>query len=731
MAKERALKEFAPYQGRYTYYERVSSPTAVRALVDRLLEEKPAYVAVDTETHYVPLRKAPQAITVWIKGSKNNAPFGVSLFYIDAKGEKHGYWVDNNLQLLAPFLTYPGIAKVFHNAKYDLQMLKNISLEVEGRIYDTMIMIQLIDEELECNMPRGRKRRSRKLKDLAFHFLGHDAHDLEDAVREARHVIAFNKRGKVSEVSYKDVQDVLPDLMRDYAIADTEYTYLLFEIFGKEIQAQNLQNPYNVDINATMAIIDIERAGVLVDQEAMAEDDKALTSLIEALHARAGAIVGRTYNPNADAELVEAFATLGVTWRWYTDKGNYATDKKIMKNLIADNQGTAVADLAETILQYRKANKLLSTYVKGIRDYIQEDGRIHCTYWVTGDDKDDKKQGTKTGRLASSNPNMQNIPKKPITLTVLGKEYVFRPRRYFVADPGYVMVFMDADQEEYRLLAHYGNDSAFREMVHKGWDIHKGAATMIFDVAYEDVTEDQRNTAKTINFALVYGLGTAAFANALGYRIDEDLLRAGTRWLYKQRQAFEYPPYNEGITLANVYEGLSAEDMPDDETMQGVAYFFSEAVQEGLRVASTKKRDYFAKFPGIKQFVKKASQVAASRGYVIMWDGRRRHFKNPEKDAYKAPNSIIQGGCGGILKSKLAQSKEMLGAFKSFMFNNVHDEIGYMVKIEELYIVLALREMLQDLPFSVPVTWGLEWGFDWGHKHEVNSWEEIAEQALA
>jgi DNA polymerase-1 len=295
-------------------------------------------VAVDTETYYNPDMVAPQSICKWINGARNNCPFGISLYYKRLDGIEIGWWT-HDIKGLSPMLLDTSIAKVFHNSKYDLQMLKNIGVEVAGQIWDTMIMIQLIDEEFVCQMPPDENgevhfKKSKKLKNLAYHFLGDDAHELEDLVKEYRHILASNQGKGLEEISYKDVEDANPDLMKDYAIADTEFTYKLYHIFQPMLMEQDLGRAYEVDMNATLAIIDVEREGYYMNREAMQQDEKKLQSILNDRSNAIYGICGYQFNINSDAELVTAFEKLGLQWKWFTEKGELCTDKNTLKEII-------------------------------------------------------------------------------------------------------------------------------------------------------------------------------------------------------------------------------------------------------------------------------------------------------------------------------------------------------------------------------------------------------------
>jgi len=294
------------------------------------------------------------------------------------------------------------------------------------------------------------------------------------------------------------------------------------------------------------------------------------------------------------------------------------------------------------------------------------------------------------------------------------------------------------------MLAHYGNDKAFMDLIHKGYDIHKGTASLLFHVPYEEVTDDQRSKGKTTNFGLVYGLGNASFAKALGHDIDESIYRTATKYLYEKYRPWDIMQYREPVCYVMTAEQAIAEldekiitriakeqkiedvNKYREELIKAIEYFFSEPIKEAILDAQKTKNDYFNRFPGIKQFIKEAKDVASKRGYVKTWVGSRRHFRDPARQAYMAPNAIIQGGCGYVMKIKLVEVNNYLksqGA-KSYLFNSVHDEIGVMIFKDEQHLIPEINRLLADLPFRVPISWGVEWGYNWAEKQD---YEEVVD----
>lgn len=671
------------------------------SLLKSIKELKPEVIAVDTETYYNPLNK--DAFVVEIKGGLNNEPFCATV-YFEHEGQEFGFFIEDR-QVMKTILEDPTTTKLFHNFKFDYHMLLNIGITVAGPIEDTMIMINLIDEEHRCKMPAGNMAESKKLEDLAFHYLDEDAHESSRVIKEHKRQLALDKGVKASEISYKDIYDAYPEDMKRYAINDVKYAYKLRNIFLMDIAGQVLYKPLRLDIEATLAIIDIERRGILVDQDRVENDKERLQKLHEQvvndIHIACGF---SDFNLNSNRELADMYTRLGVHWVWHTDSGEYDVAKPTLKK-IKDKYSDEPAIIAVTdyILEYRAIEKLMTTYI----DYkIHHDGKVHPNYWVIGDDFG--KGGTVTGRLSSSDPNMQNIPKSSINIR--GEE--FNMRKHFIADEGFIIVSMDASQQEYRLLAHYGKDQDFMDYVHAGKDVHTATASMVYNVPYEEVTKEMRNRGKTTNFALVYGLGNASFAKSLGYDLDEELYRQATKYLYAKYKPWDLPPYKQLVDEEGIINGTSG------ELRKCVEYFFDPEVKAMIQDVATIKKEYFSQFPGINEFLKACKNAARRRGYVKTWVGRRRHFKDPQKDNYKAPNAVIQGGCSDILKSKLWECYNFLKDYKSCIINNVHDQIDFMIHESELELIPKLNALLTDTRdmFRVPITWDIEFGKTWGDR---------------
>lgn len=206
-------------------------------------------------------------------------------------------------------------------------------------------------------------------------------------------------------------------------------------------------------------------------------------------------------------------------------------------------------------------------------------------------------------------------------------------------------------------------------------------------------------------------------AGALGHVFDKQAVKDAQFYLYKFFKPWEIPPHRP-LSIFPVEKALQKVDPTDERMLHCVRLYFSEEAQTGLMDAKTRKAQYFSQFAGISDFIKQATELARKRGWVKTWDGRKRHFKNPKEESYKAPNAIIQGGCGSMLKVKLPELAKILEGSNSFICNLVHDEVQFDMDKADLHLLPKLNECLCDLPFIVPISWDIEYGYNWGNKFE-------------
>ena len=400
-----AIRNYPEYKSTHDNYLYVED---VDKTIDKILEDcnasKNKVIAVDTETYY---DASNTGVIKFIQGNPNNVPFCVTLYCNDT-----AYYISKDLDKLKRLFSNDAPLFVYHNHKYDRHMLANIGIEIPiDQIGDTMLMIHLINEEFMCNTPDGTKVKSKKLKDLAYHFLGKDAHDLENLVGEYRAIKGLHNKaegidGGKNGVSYKEVEELNRDLMKDYACADVDFTYHLYMKFVPEITRQDLWDAYALDKGASDAVYKMERRGVKIDKEyytKLYEDyGKDLEKLDKELSDATGI---EDFSADKDADIVKAYSKLGVVWAWKTEKGQDRTDKKVLDGIARQfNSNEAIVSLTEKILLRRDTAKIRDTFVKNMLEFCQADGRVHPDFNICPNDY--SSGATRTGRLSSSNPKV-------------------------------------------------------------------------------------------------------------------------------------------------------------------------------------------------------------------------------------------------------------------------------------------------------------------------------------
>lgn len=398
-----AIRDYPVYVSKHSNYIYVDDVDKAIETILKVCEEDPNHlIAVDTETHY---DENVKGVIKYIEGKPNNAPFCTTLYCGGT-----GYYISKDLGKLKKLFDSDIPLFVLHNHKYDRHMLANIGIDMDiNQIGDTMLMIHLINEEFECNTPEGTKKKSKRLKDLAYHFLGKDAHELEDLVSEYRAIKALHnkqegKDGGKAAVSYKEVEELNRDLMKDYACADVDFTYHLYLKFIPEIKRQDLWDAYALDKKASDAIFKMERRGVKIDKpyyEKLYEDYGIELENIDKELARRTGI--EEFSADKEVDIVDAFSKLGVIWAWKTESKQNKTDKKVLDVIIKQfAYNKDIVELAELILKRRDLSKTRDTFIKNMLDYCQADGRVHPDFNVCPNDY--SSGATRTGRLSSSNP---------------------------------------------------------------------------------------------------------------------------------------------------------------------------------------------------------------------------------------------------------------------------------------------------------------------------------------
>jgi DNA polymerase-1 len=377
------------------------------------------------------------------------------------------------LNILRERLEDDHIPKIGHNLKFDISFLKREGIAVSGMLYDTMIASYLLNP----NKP------NHNLEEVAFEFL---------SFRKKTFPEIIGKRSSFAEVPIMDATD--------YAAEDAALAYELKDILFPRLEEEGLFELYrDIEMPLIDVLIDMEMAGFMIDEERLKDMSKELERELESIQKRIFFLAGEEFNINSPKQLSRVlFQSLGLKPGKKTKTG-FSTELSVLEDLAEFHE------LPREILNYRSLSKLKSTYTDVLPGLINPDtGRVHTSFNQTV---------TATGRLSSSEPNLQNIP-------VRG-EWGRRIREAFIAGPGNLLISADYSQIELRILAHLSGDEKLIEAFLADTDIHSRTASEIFGVDTSAVTQEMRRVAKTVNFGVVYGISPFGLAEALNISKEE------------------------------------------------------------------------------------------------------------------------------------------------------------------------------------------------------------------
>lgn len=379
------------------------------------------------------------------------------------------------LAQLRPWLEDETAAKLGQNIKYDSHVLANHGITVRGYRHDTLLQSYV----LEAHRPHS-------LESLAERHLGRKGLAYEDVCGKGVHQIPF-AQVDIAQAS-------------EYSGEDSEMTLAVHQVLWPQIEAEpGLRFVYEkIELPTSALLTRIERHGVLIDAGLLARQSRDLAERMVALEQQAHALAGQPFNLGSPKQIGEIlFAKLGLPVKKKTASGAPSTDEEVLAELAADYP------LPARILEYRGCAKLKSTYTDKLPQMINPaTGRVHTSY---------AQAVAVTGRLASNEPNLQNIPIR----TPEGR----RVREAFIAPPGSKIASADYSQIELRIMAHISGDEGLTRAFAQGLDVHRATASEVFAVALDEVTDAQRRYAKTINFGLIYGMGAFGLAQALGIEL--------------------------------------------------------------------------------------------------------------------------------------------------------------------------------------------------------------------
>ena len=540
--------------------------------------------------------------------------------YIDAPAQLD---LAETLSLLAPLLSSAEHKKVGQNLKYDRSVLLNHGITLEGIAFDTMLESYVLDSTGKHNMDT-----------LALKYLGHQCISFEDIAGKGKKQLTFN------EISIKDAAP--------YAAEDADVTLRLH----LELQQQLQKTPAlltvlnEIEMPLLAVLSDIERGGVEIDSQLLGAQSVEIAKRLLELETLAYEEAGKPFNLSSPKQLQTIlFEELNIPVIKKTPKGAPSTAEEVLQEL------ALTYALPKLIIEHRGLSKLKSTYTDKLPLMVNEKtGRVHTSY---------HQAVTVTGRLSSSDPNLQNIP-------VRSKEGR-RIRQAFRAQPGYKIVAADYSQIELRIMAHLSQDEGLLSAFSMGKDIHKATAAEVFSVALDDVTTDQRRSAKAINFGLIYGMSAFGLAKQL----------------------------NIGRQDAQIYMDR-----------------------------------YFSRYPGVLTYMEETRLLANEKAYVETIFGRRLQLPNInakngmlKKAAERAAiNAPMQGTAADIIKKAMINMAQWVkqkpeGTVQILM--QVHDELVF--SIQEQYVAtytVEIQEIMANAAkLDVPLIADAGIGDNWDEAH--------------
>ncbi len=541
----------------------------------------------------------------------------VSHRYLGVPDQLEKSWV---LKKLKPILEDPSFKKFGHNIKYDLIVLKNESIDMVGIAFDSMIASYILDPS----------KRNHGMDDAALEILNHQTIHYKDVVGTASKEIGFDQ--------------VEIEKATEYAAEDSDITLLLTKALEQRLKGETLELFNNMEMPLIEVLADIELKGVLIDNNHLSKLSEMMAKDLRNFEREIHELAGEEFNINSPKQLaVILFEKLKLPVIKKTKTGP-STDMSVLEELSQHHE------LPEKIVSYRQRGKLKSTYVDALpKETVPKTGRVHTSFNQTI---------AATGRLSSSDPNLQNIPIK----SDLGKEI----RKAFIAPKGYQLLSADYSQIELRILAHLSSDEFLIKAFKKGEDIHTRTAAEIFGVALKEVSESDRRMAKAVNFGIVYGL--SAFGLSRQLKISP----------------------KEAKTFIEQYFDL----------YKGVKQFMDDTIKSAAELGYTKTlMNRIRYLPDINS---RNKQVRAATERIAI-------------------NSPVQGSAADLIKLAMIRIHQQLHELKleSRMILQVHDELLFECpKSEQKQMeTLVKKEMEGVFKLKVPLVIDMGWGNNWNEAH--------------
>lgn len=593
-------------------YKLIENETEAKELADFLLTNK--IFSLDTETTSI------EALDAKLVGlSFSTEDFRAWYVPVSRETEK----AKKILDIFRPVYENPKILKVGQNLKYDLTVLANYGIHLSGPLFDTMLAHYLIQPELRHNMDY-----------LAEIYLNYKTIHIEE-------LIGPKGRGQ------KNMGDLEPKDIYKYACEDADVTLRLMKPLAEELRKNSLEEVFqNIEMPLMPVLARMERNGVVLDTETLKEVENDFTVRLQTLEKDIYELAGHEFTINSPRQVGEVlFGELKLSEKVKkTKSGQYSTSEEVLRDLHSKHP------IVQKILDYRGLKKLLSTYVEALPKLINPaTGHIHTSF---------NQAVTATGRLSSSNPNLQNIPVRGED----GREI----RKAFIPEAGEIFFSADYSQIELRIMAHLSGDEHMIEAFNAGHDVHAATAARIFHKDIKDISQDERRKAKTANFGIIYGISAFGLAERM------DVSRTEAKELIDSY--FEmYPKIKEYIAKA-----------------------VDTAREKGYIETEFGRRRYL---PDIN------SRNAVVRGYA-------------ERNAVNAP---IQGTAADIIKIAMIRVQQRLDAegCKARMMLQVHDELNFSVPTDEFDKVkrIVIEEMQGAYKMSVPLEADCGEGKNWLEAH--------------
>ncbi|HGH0178118.1 TPA: DNA polymerase I [Neisseria meningitidis] len=595
-------------------YQAVTTEAQLAALLDKLSQADT--IGIDTETTSLDAMNASLVgISIAFQaGEAIYIPVGHSLTAAPEQLD-----LQDVLGRLKPHLENPALKKIGQNLKYDQHVFANYGIALNGIAGDAMLASYIIESHL-----------GHGLDELSERWLGLETITYESLCGKGAKQIGF--------------ADVAIEQATEYAAQDADFALRLEAHLRAQMDAKQLEMYEKMELPVAQVLFEMERNGVQIDRAELARQSAELGAELMKLEQEAYAAAGQPFNLNSPKQLQEIlFDKMGIPTKGLkkTAKGGISTNEAVLEQLAPDYP------LPKIILQNRSLAKLKSTYTDKLPEMISpKDGRVHTTY---------AQAVAITGRLASNNPNLQNIPIR----TAEGR----RVRRAFTAPQGSVIVSADYSQIELRIMAHLSGDKTLIAAFQNGEDVHRRTAAEVFGIAPENVSPEQRRYAKTINFGLIYGMGQYGLAKSLGI------------------------------------DNISAKNFIDR---------------------------YFARYPGVAEYMQRTKEQAAAQGFVETLFGRRLylpdiHNKNANARAgaeRAAINAPMQGTASDLIKRAMIDVRNCLSdGIGSKLVMQVHDELVLEVVETELdfvkeklpQIMAKVDGGLLDVPLVAEVGVGENW----------------------